>query len=82
MLKRAVLLGTLGYGHSMSTCVCRTRDVSHVHAGKEGKEKKPGIIVFEAGRRVLKSLWLHNCDHPTTTAEGNSKLFCESLSQQ
>lgn len=56
--------------------------MSHVHAGKEGKEKKPGIIVFEAGRRVLKSLWLHNCDHPTTTAEGNSKLFCESLSQQ
>lgn len=70
----------LGDGHTVSSRVCRTRDMSCVHAGKEGKEKKPRIIVFEAGIHVLKSLWLNNCDHPTTTAEGNSKLFCESLS--
>lgn len=31
---------------------------------------------------MLKSPWMDNCDSLTSTAEGSSKLFCESLSLQ
>lgn len=40
---------------------------------------RPGNIVSEAGGRVLKSPWLDNCGHLTTTAEGSSKVFFMNL---
>lgn len=69
-LKRAVyLIDSPGYGQSVAACVSWTR----------------GLLCTSRGGSwgsTLKSPWVGNCDHLTTTAEGSSKLFCESLSLQ
>lgn len=60
----------LCYGPRVPACVSGTRDALCI-SQREG-----------AGGCILKSPWMGNCDRPTTTTEGSSKMFCDSIIQQ